>query len=221
MKTGFARTIVSAALVLSAVPAFAGPDAKPKRFPQLTIDQLDDQQRPLGEQILKISSVGLGGPYNPMLRSPVMGDRLFQLLDYLRFKTSVPRRLNELAILIQARLWTSQVEWYAHYPLAIKAGLSEAVAADLKAGRRPSTMKPDEAIVYDFCMELSTRHAVTDATFQKAKAALGEQQVVDLIVVSGTYVTAAMLLSVGEEPVPAGVAPPLQPLQPLQPLTAR
>jgi 4-carboxymuconolactone decarboxylase len=82
-------------------------------------------------------------------------------------------------------------------------------------------MKPDEAIVYDFCMELSTRHAVTDATFQKAKAALGEQQVVDLIVVSGTYVTAAMLLSVGEEPVPAGVAPPLQPLQPLQPLTAR
>lgn len=195
-----------------AIPASARADDKEKRFPQLTLEQLNEQQRPLGEAIMKISSVGLGGPYNPMLRSPVMGDRLFQLLDYLRFKTSVPRRLNELAILIQARLWTSQVEWYAHYPLAIKAGLSEAVAADLKAGKRPKSMKPDEAVVYDFCTELSTTHAVSDATFKAAKDMLGEQQVVDLIVVSGTYVTAAMLLSAAEEGVPAGKAPPLQPL---------
>jgi len=155
--------------------------------------------------------VGLGGPYNPMLRSPVMGDRLFQLLDYLRFKTSVPRRLNELAILIQARLWTSQVEWYAHYPLAIKAGLSEAVAADLKAGKRPKAMKPDEAVVYDLCTELSTTHTVSDATFKAAKAMLGEQQVVDLVVLSGTYVTVAMLLAAAEETVPEGKTPPFPP----------
>jgi 4-carboxymuconolactone decarboxylase len=209
--SSFVRLITSVVLALAA-PVSAQPEAKPKRFPQLTLDQLDDQQRPLGEEIVKISSVGLGGPYNPMLRSPVMADRLFRLLDYLRFKTSVPRRLNELAILIQARLLTSQVEWYAHYPLAIKAGLAEAVAADLKLGKRPATMKPDEAIVYDFCMELSTKHAVSDATFKKAKDMLGEQQVVDLIVLSGTYVTVAMLLSAAEEGVPAGNAPPLAPL---------
>jgi 4-carboxymuconolactone decarboxylase len=209
--SSFVRLITSVVLALAA-PASAEPEAKPRRFPQLTLDQLNDQQRPLGEEILKISSVGLGGPYNPMLRSPVMADRLFRLLDYLRFKTSVPRRLNELAILIQARLLTSQVEWYAHYPLAIKAGLAEAVAADLKLGKRPATMKPDEAIVYDFCMELSTKHAVSDATFKKAKDMLGEQQVVDLIVLSGTYVTVAMLLSAAEEGVPAGNAPPLAPL---------
>jgi len=183
-----------------------------KRFPQLTLEQLNEQQRPLGEEILKISSIGLGGPYNPMLRSPVMADRLFRLLDYLRFQTSVPRRLNEFAILIQARLLTSQVEWYAHYPLAIKAGLSEAVVADLKQGRRPTTMKPDESVVYDFCMELSTTHAVSDATFNKAKEMLGEQQLVDLVVLSGTYVTVAMLLSAAEEEVPAGNTPPLPPL---------
>jgi 4-carboxymuconolactone decarboxylase len=209
--SSFVRLITSVVLALAA-PASAEPEAKPRRFPQLTLDQLNDQQRPLGEEILKISSVGLGGPYNPMLRSPVMADRLFRLLDYLRFKTSVPRRLNELAILIQARLLTSQVEWYAHYPLAIKAGLPEAVAADLKLGKRPTTMKPDEAIVYDFCMELSTKHAVSDATFKKAKDTLGEQQVVDLIVLSGTYVTVAMLLSAAEEGVPAGNPPPLAPL---------
>ena len=99
---------------------------KEPRFAQLTLEQLDDQQRPLGEKILKISSVGLGGPYNPMLRSPVMAQRMYDLLDYLRWHTSVPVKLNEFAILIQARLWRSQVEWLAHYPLALKAGLSDA-----------------------------------------------------------------------------------------------
>jgi 4-carboxymuconolactone decarboxylase len=183
-----------------------------KRFPQLTVDQLDARQRPLAEEILKVSSVGLGGPYNPMMRSPAMGERLFRLLDYLRFQTSVPRRLNEFAILIQARLWTSQVEWYAHHPLAIKAGLSEAVAADLKDGKRPAGMKPDEAAVYDFCMELSTDHAVSDATFERAREMLGDQQLVDLIALSGTYVTVAMLLNAAQEPVPPGKSPPLQPL---------
>ena len=175
-----------------------------KRFPQVTIDELNGQPRALAEEILKVSSIGLAGPYNPMLRSPVMADRLFRLLDYLRFNTSVPRRLNEFAILIQARLWTSQVEWYAHHPLAIKAGLSEAVAADLKAGRRPSSMQADEAVVYDLCMELSTTHAVSDATFARARAVMTDQQIVDLIAVSGTYVTVAMLLNAAQEPAPGG-----------------
>ncbi len=141
-----------------------------------------------------------------------MGQRLFNLLDYVRFNTSVPRKLNEFAILIQARLWTSQVEWYAHYPLAIKAGLPEAVAADLKEGKRPASMQPDEAAVYDFCMELSTKHEVSDATFKRTRELFSEQQVIDLIAVSGTYIIAAMMANTAEEAVPAGKTPPLQPL---------
>jgi 4-carboxymuconolactone decarboxylase len=175
-----------------------------KRFPQLTLDDLDPDARALAEAITKFSSVGIGGPYNPMLRSPVMADRLKKLLDYLRFNSSLPLRLNELAILIQARLWTSQVEWYAHHPLAVKAGLAESVCADLKAHRRPAAMAPDEEVVYDFCMELSTRHVVSDALFARARALFSEQQVVDLVAVSGTYVLVAMLLNVSEEGVPAG-----------------
>src|SRR3984893_4456418 len=163
---------------------------KEQRFPQLKLEQLNDQQRPFADEILKVSSIGITGPYNSMLRSPVMGQRLFNLLDYVRFNTSVPRKLNEFAILIQARLWTSQVEWYAHYPLAIKAGLPAAVADDLKVGKRPASMQPDEAAVYDFCMELSTRHEVSDATFKKTRGLFSEQQVIDLIAVSGTYITA-------------------------------
>src|SRR5216684_4317569 len=203
----FAMVGLSLTLAVPA-PAHAEGTAMEKRFPQLTIDQLNDQQRVLAEEIMKVSSVGLGGPYNPMMRSPVMGERLFRLLDYLRFKTSVPRRLNEFAILIQARLWTSQVEWYAHYPLAIKAGLPEAVAADLKEGKRPASMQPDEAAVYDFCMELSTKHEVSDATFKRTRELFSEQQVIDLIAVSGTYIIAAMMANTAEEAVPAGKTPP-------------
>jgi 4-carboxymuconolactone decarboxylase len=187
---------------------------KAPRFPQLTPEQLNDQQRPLAEQIMKISSVGIGGPYNFMLRSPVFAQRMYDLLDYLRWNTSLPLRLNEFAILIQGRLWRSQVEWYAHLPLALKAGLSEKVALDLKANKRPEGMQPDEAAVYDFCMELTTRHEVSDATFNRLREFLSEQQVVDLVAVSGTYVTVAMILATSEASVPPGKELPFKPGEP-------
>ena len=187
---------------------------KEPRFAQLTMDQLNEQQRPLAEQIMKVSSVGIGGPYNPMLRSPVFGQKMFDLLRYLRWDTSVPLKLNEFAILIIARQWRSQVEWFAHAPLAVKAGLSPELVADLKAGRRPSNMPAQEAAVYDFVTELTTGHAVSDATFARAKELLGEQQVVDLTAVAGTYVTVAMILAMAEEGVPAGKEAPFKPGEP-------
>ena len=146
---------LAATAVIDAMAADPPMTTKEPRFPQLTVEQLNEQQKPLGEQILKVSSVGLGGPYNPLLRSPVLGQRMFDLLYYLRWNTSVPLRLNEFAILIIGRQWRSQVEWFAHAPLAIKAGLSPEVVAELKANKRPANMKPDEAVVYDFVTELS------------------------------------------------------------------
>lgn len=185
---------------------------KEQRFPLLKIEQLNDQQRPFADEIMKVSSIGISGPYNMMLRSPVMGQRLFAMLDYLRFNTSVPRKLNEFAILIQARLWTSQVEWTAHYPLALKAGLSQSVADDLKVGKRPASMQPDEAAVYDMFMELAANHVVSDATFKKARAVFTDQQIVDLLAVSGTYITLAMMSNTAEDATPGGKTPPLDPL---------
>lgn len=192
------------------LPMASTHSAEEKRFPQLTVEQLNPEQRQVADEVLKVSSLGIQGPYNVMLRSPAMAQRMVALLDYLRFNTSVPRRLNEFAILIQSRLWTSQVEWKAHYPLAIKAGLSEAVAADLRAGRRPAAMQPDEAAVYDLCMDLSTRHALSDQALAEARKHFDDQQIVDLVTVSGTYVTVAMLLAAGDEPTPDG-SKPLQP----------
>ena len=178
------------------------------------MEQLSDKQKPLGEQIVKVSRVGLAGPYNPMLRSPVFGQKMFDLLYYLRWQTSVPLKLNEFAILIIGRQWRSQVEWFAHVPIAIKAGLSQDIIAELKANKRPSNMPPEEAVVYDFVTELTTAHVVSDETFNRARQLLGEQQIVDLTAVAGTYITIAMILAMSEESVPPGQELPFKPGEP-------
>ena len=205
-------TALTLGLVMPRVEARAGENTP--RFPEFKMEQLNDQQRPLGEKILKVSSTGtLSGPNNLMLRSPEMGDRLFMLIDYLRFHTSISHRLNEFAILIQARLWTSQVEWRAHYSLALKAGLAQSVADDLAEGKRPASMQPDEAVVYDMCTELSTRRELSDATFQRARAIFTDQQIVDLTTVTGTYELLAMMLkTAADDGVPDGKTALLKPL---------
>jgi 4-carboxymuconolactone decarboxylase len=212
------RAILVSSILTSAgiLATTIGPHAMSKepRFVQLTMDQLTDQQRPLGEQIVKVSSVGLGGPYNPLLRSPVLGQRMFDLLHYLRWETSVPLKLNEFVILIIGRQWRSQVEWFAHAPLAIKAGLSPDIVSELKADKRPSNMPAEETAVYDFVTELTTKHEVSDETFNRAKALLGEQQVVDLTAVAGTYIAVAMQLAMSEGSVPPGKELPFKPGEP-------
>jgi 4-carboxymuconolactone decarboxylase len=184
---------------------------EPKRFPQITLDQIPPEGQQLAKEILKISSVGLGGPYNVMFRSPIFADRMKKLLDYLRFNTSLAPRLNEFAILIQGYEWKSQVEWYAHYPLALKAGLPQHVADDLKAGMRPRDMAPDEAVVYDVSMEMIRHHELSDELFATARRLFSDQQLVDLVAVSGTYVTAAMILALGREMPPTDRPLPFPP----------
>ena len=187
---------------------------KERRFPQLTLEQLNDQQRPLAEQILKVSSSGLAGPYNALLRSPVLGQRIFDLLHYVRWETSVASRLNEFAILIIARHWRSQVEWFSHSRLAAKAGLPPGIIAELKTNKRPQNMPAEESVVYDFVSELVTRQAVSDDTFKRAKSLLGEQQVIDLTAVAGTYITIAMILAMAEASIPPGAELPFPPGKP-------
>lgn len=187
-----------------------------ERLRQLSYEELDPAVRPLADDILKVSSAALGGPYNALLRSPDMARRCFELLDYLRFKTSVNKRLNELAILIQARLSNAQYEWWAHEPIARRAGLSDAVMDELRACRRPSQMQDDERLVFDFCIQLSLNHRVPDALWQEMVARMGEQVAVDLTVLSGTYVMVSMLLNATQVGIPGGGPEPLQEFDPLE-----
>jgi 4-carboxymuconolactone decarboxylase len=185
-----------------------------ERLSQVTYESLAPEVKPLADDILKVSSAALGGPYNALLRSPEMARRCFDFLDYLRFRTSVNKRLNEFAILIQARISNAQYEWWAHEIIGRKAGLSDAVMNDLRECRRPTSMQADEALVYDYCVQLSLNHRVPDALWQKAVDAMGEQAVVDLTVLSGTYVMVSMLLNATQVGIPNGGALPLEVLEP-------
>ena len=151
----------------------------------------------------------IGAPFNVYLRSPLLADQLRRVGEHIRFKTSLPARLNEFAILVTARQWGAQYEWFAHHRLALKAGLNPAVAEDLANGRRPAGMKEDEAAVFDFSHELHTSHQVSDATYKAVVDRFGEQGVMDLIGVNGYYVLVSMVLNVDRTPLPGGAKPPL------------
>jgi 4-carboxymuconolactone decarboxylase len=186
--------------------------AQADRFPQLKLEDTRGDQRPLAERMLKETRIGLGGPWNIVLRSPNMSEGLLSLYNYFRWKTALPQPLVELAILTTAREWSVQFEWFAHYPIALKAGLSPALVADLRIGKRPENMKPEETVAYDFTTELCRKHFVSDATFQKAKALWGEKTVVDLTSLIGTYISIGALLNVAEVKTSAKDGPDFLPV---------
>lgn len=169
---------------------------------------MTEAQKRVYESIAAGPRGGVRGPFNALLRSPELADRVQRVGEYLRFGTSLPARLNELAILVNARFWNSKYEWYAHRPLAEKGGLSPAIADDLAHNRRPAGMQADETVVYEFCTALHTTHLVDDALFERATAALGERGVMDLIGVSGYYTLVSMVLNVADIPLPAGAPSP-------------
>ena len=181
----------------------------PPRFPTLTMEQLDETQRNVAERVMKVSSAGLGGPYAMLLRSPKLLERYLGMTDYLRFETSMPKHLNEMAILMQARLWDAQYEWWAHYPIALKAGLRKEVADAIRDGRKPADMAPEEQVVWDVVTELLTERVLSDDTFQRARQTLGEQQIIDLVAVAGFYVMVSTVIHAGRVAVPNGDPLPL------------
>ncbi|NBQ86492.1 MAG: carboxymuconolactone decarboxylase [Betaproteobacteria bacterium] len=156
----------------------------------------------------------VGSPFNVFLRSPELGEHLQRVGSYIRFKSSLGMKLNELAILIVARHWSAQYEWFAHHRLALQAGLDPAVAEDIAQGRRPASMKPDEELVYNFVTELLNDKRVGDANYKAVLDKFGEQGVMDLIGVAGYYVLVAMVLNVDRTPIPNDGKPPLPVLAP-------
>jgi 4-carboxymuconolactone decarboxylase len=216
MKFAFASVLAAALCAVAAFTAHAE-----DRFPLLTPEQMTPEQTKLVKALLAgprgggdmspeaVAAMLKRGPFNAWMRSPALGERLQAVGEYIRYNTSLPLRLNEFAILITARHWTSQYEWYAHYPLAMKAGLDPKIAADLAASKRPAGMKDDEAAVFDFCNELHRTKQVSSPVYQRAVSLLGERGVMDLIGVSGYYTLVSMTLNVAEVPVPAGGKNPL------------
>jgi 4-carboxymuconolactone decarboxylase len=207
VKRGGVAMIGGVMLLLAGLVGARAEDAP--RFPKPDMEQLNPEQQAVAAEVLKQSSAGLGGPYGMLIKSPELLKRYLLMTDYLRQKTSLPHRLNEMAILLEARLWDAQYEWWAHEPLARKAGLADAIIEDIRAGKRPATMQPDEAIVYDVVTELLNKRQLSDATFAAAKQTLGEQQVVDLVAVTGFYVMVSTVIIGGQIAIPDNAPPPM------------
>lgn len=195
-----------------------------RRFKVLTLDEMTAAQREVADKIRSgpraavsgsAANAGnsVGSPFNVWLRSPESADPIQQVGSYIRFKSSLGPRLNEFAILITAREWTSQYEWFAHHRLAMQAGLNPHVAQAVAEGKRPTGMQPDEEIVYDFSRELHQTRRVSDATYARALQQFGERGVMDLIAVNGYYTLVSMTLNVDRTPIPSGGALPLAELK--------
>jgi 4-carboxymuconolactone decarboxylase len=214
LTIGLALAGITAA---QAPPAQTKPDLKSlkfrgDRFKPLTWDEMSPAQRKMVEDLVAGPRSGADGPFNVLLRSPEMGNLAQAFGASTRFNPTMPRKLNELAIITTARYWNSQYEWYAHKRAALQAGLNPSIVDAIQNGRRPSEMAKDEEAVYNFCSELLNTKQVSDGTFTAAKDAVGEKGVVDLIGVMGWYHTVSMLLNVDRYPLPAGVQAELKSL---------
>lgn len=222
-QLAFTCVLIGAIAAMGVVTAQnPGPNATPpnpndvrlvgNRFAPLTYQTMTPAQKKMFENLISGERRGAAGPFNVLLRSPEMGDLAQQFGASMRFHSSIPGKLNELAIIITARHWTSHYEWNAHRRAARNAGLNEAIITAIATGKRPTGMDADEEAVYNFCSELLTTKQVSDKTFQATKDKFGERGIVDLIGVTGYYQLVSMLLNTDRYPLPDGVAVELKPL---------
>ena len=212
-----ASVIVLTSMANAQNPAPRDLNLRGDRFKPLTYDQLTPEQKTMVEHLFAGERGGMNGPFNVLLRSPEMGDLAQKLGAQLRFHSTLSGKQRELAIIITARYWTAQYEWTAHRRLALQAGVSTEIADAIAAGKRPSSLEPDEEIVYNFCNEILNTKQVSDATYKAAVDKLGERGVVDLTALVGYYQFVSMILNLDRYPLPDGVKPELQTIKP-QPL---
>jgi len=181
------------------------------RFTTLTPETMTADQKRVADAIQSgPRGAGLRGPFNALLRSPDLCDLVQRVGAYVRFGSSLPPRLNEMAIIMAGRKWGAQYEFYAHRRMALEAGLKESIAEAIATNQRPAGMAADETTVYDFVSELLSTGHVSDANFKRVKDAFGERGVVDLVGAVGYYSLVSMTLNVAQVPLPAGVTPPLK-----------
>ncbi len=180
------------------------------RMPPLTEAQLTPEQKAAVDVFKAARNTDrVGGPFMVLLRSPEMMNRARNVGDYVRFRSALPPRLSEFVILLTARHWTQNYEWYAHAAIAEREGLDAAIIEAVADGRRPADLADDEAAVYDFCMELLRTHGVSDPTYARMVSHLGEKGVIDAIGILGYYQLLAMVMNTARTPLPDGEEPGL------------
>jgi 4-carboxymuconolactone decarboxylase len=195
--TSFTRSRIA---LLVAVTSFAA--QAEERLPTIPPAQYTTEQRQAAVDFEAARKVPVFGPFEPLMYSPQVMSHARAMGDYLRYKSAIGNTLSELAILVTAREWTQDYEWFLHSPIALKAGIRQEVADAIAEGRRPAAMNPDEEIVYEYAMELLKNKQVSNATFERAKSRFGTKGVVDLTGIVGYYTFISMQLNAAQYQAP-------------------
>ena len=176
------------------------------RIPELERYQLSPEQTKVYDAILA-SRGSLHGPFRVWLHSPELAQRAHQLGEHARFRTTLPDRIRELAILVTARFWDAQIEWSIHEPVGREAGLPRAIIEDIKRRRTPEFERGDEKSVYNYTFELLRDHFVEDDVFAAAAEHLGPRGVTELTILIGYYSLVALSLNAFRIPMPQNLRP--------------
>lgn len=169
---------------------------------------MDDAQRRIYDEIASGPRKGVRGPLAVWLNNPGLAEHAQALGRYCRYETALSPRLSELAILTMARLWNSEYEWYAHKPIALKAGVSADTVEAIKAHRRFSS-EPEEELIHSFLLVLHQTRAIPDELYENAVDLLGEAAVIDLVGLAGYYTLISMTINVFQVGLPDGAIPEL------------
>ena len=177
------------------------------RLPELDPAEFSPEQKRVHDAILAGPRGKVVGPLKVWLNNPGLAEHAQALGAYVRFNSSLPPRLSELAICVTGAFWKANYEWFAHAPLAIKAGIDPAAVEAIRTGGTPNLTKSDEQAIYDFATELLKTRRVSNATFERARQALGETSVIDLVGIVGYYGLVSVTLNAFEIAVPDGKPP--------------
>lgn len=180
--------------------------ADPRMLP-IPAEHYTPQQKQAADEFLASRKTPVFGPFEVLIHSPELMTRAMQMGDYLRFRASIGRKLTEFTILILARYWTQDYEWYVHHPLALKEGLRPEIADAIRDGRYPPNLAADEEIVYALATELLQTKRVSDTTYGRAVEHFGEPGVVDIVGLCGFYTMIAMTLTTARVALPADGTP--------------
>lgn len=190
-----------AAITFAAVLTLGEAMAQP-RLPTIPPEQYSEAQKKAAEDFLAARKVPVFGPFEPLIYSPEVMSQARAMGDYLRYKSGIGTTLSELVILVTAREWTQDYEWYVHAPIAAKMGIKPEIIAAIRDGRRPEGMSADEEMVYDVSIELHRNKRVSDKTYDRAEKRFGKPAMVDLIGINAYYTLLAMQLNAARYEMP-------------------
>jgi len=177
------------------------------RVPRIDPEKLNPQHKAIYDRIAGVRDGAVGGPFAIWMHTPRLAERADQFGNALRLEGRIDKRLFELIVLITARHWSAQYEWFAHEQAALRAGLAPATVEALRAGRAPEFAREDERTVFELVTELYQSRTLGQQTYERALGILGLEVLIEAITAAGFYTMAAMMINAFDAPVPDGARP--------------